>query len=78
VLTRSGGAEEYAEDGVNSLLVPAGDVDALAEALIRVVDDDALRERLAANAIESARRFTWQAAARKYIGFLDALPKSGS
>jgi glycosyltransferase involved in cell wall biosynthesis len=78
VLTRSGGAEEYAEDGVNSLLVPAGDVDALAEALIRVVDDDELRERLAANAIESARKFTWQAAARKYIAFLEGLPKAST
>lgn len=74
VLTRSGGAEEYAEDGVNALLVPPGDVDALAEALMRVVDDDELRETLAARAIETARRFTWQAAARKYIAFLSALP----
>ncbi|MFA6955431.1 MAG: glycosyltransferase [Thermoanaerobaculia bacterium] len=78
VLTRSGGAEEYAEDGVNSLLVPAGDVDALTEALIRVVDDDTLREKLAERAIESARRFTWQAAARKYIAFLDTLPKASA
>lgn len=75
VLTRSGGAEEYAEDGENCLLVPPGDVDALADALIRVIDDE-LRERLAARAIESARRFTWQAAARKYIAFLETLPKA--
>jgi GT2 family glycosyltransferase len=78
VLTRSGGAEEYAEDGVNALLVPPGDVDALSAALLRVFDDDALREALAARAIETARRFTWQAAARKYRAFLDALPPAGS
>jgi glycosyltransferase involved in cell wall biosynthesis len=36
VLTDSGGVREYARDGHNCLLVPAGDVTALADAIARV------------------------------------------
>ena len=35
------------DDGVHGLLVDAGDVDALADTLSRVIEDRALRERLA-------------------------------
>ena len=50
VASRVGGIPEVASDGEHALLVPAGDHDALAAALLRVLDDDALRERLAAAA----------------------------
>jgi glycosyltransferase involved in cell wall biosynthesis len=41
-------AREVLEDGVSALLVPAGDPDALAGALVRLGGDAALRDRLAA------------------------------
>jgi glycogen(starch) synthase len=47
VATNVGGVPEVVRDGENGLLVPAGDVDALASALARVLGDDELRERLA-------------------------------
>jgi len=40
-------ARELLTDGVDALLVPAGDPQALADALRRVADDDALAQRLA-------------------------------
>lgn len=46
VATRVGGIPEAIEDGRDGLLVPSGDPDALAGALLRVVKDDALRARL--------------------------------
>jgi glycosyltransferase involved in cell wall biosynthesis len=50
VSTAVGGVPEVVRDGENGLLVPAGDVSALAAALRRILDDDALRDRLAAGA----------------------------
>ncbi len=44
--TRVAGAPEVIEDGVNGLLVEAGDVGGLAEAITRLARDKSLRERL--------------------------------
>ena len=45
---------EWIEDGVNGLVVPAGDEDALTDALVRLVDDVGLRVRLGAEARRTA------------------------
>ena len=55
--TRVGGVHEAMREGVDGLLVPAASPVALAEALCRLLADDALRARCAANAVEGARRF---------------------
>jgi len=52
--SRAGGIPDAVEDEVNGLLVPPGDADALAEALVRLATDRALAERLAARARPSA------------------------
>jgi glycosyltransferase involved in cell wall biosynthesis len=49
----AGGVAEVVQDGVNGLLVPAGDTEALGEAVRRYFGDDALRERLRAAAAGS-------------------------
>lgn len=46
IATPVGATEEIVRDGETGLLVPPGDVDALAAALARLVGDAALRERL--------------------------------
>lgn len=46
IVTNNGGQREYVEDGRNGLLVPPGDVQALAEAMERLIDNPDLRERL--------------------------------
>ena len=46
IATAAGGVPEVVADGVNGLLVPVGDVDALAAAIRRFRDDSELRERL--------------------------------
>lgn len=53
VTTSVGGIPELIEDGVNGLLCPPGDVDALASAIRTVVGDPALRERLGREARRS-------------------------
>ena len=51
---RAGGIPDIVEDGLNGVLVPPEDPDALADALVRVLSDRALQERLAAGARTSA------------------------
>jgi glycosyltransferase involved in cell wall biosynthesis len=46
IATPVGGLPELIADGVNGLLVPPGDVEALASAILRLADDPALRQRL--------------------------------
>ena len=74
VLTDSGGASEYAVDGVNALLVPPRDAAALAAGIRRLLDDPTLRARLAAKGVETARAFTWALTATRFRAFLDGLP----
>lgn len=67
VATNVGGTPELLEDGVNGLLVAAGDSDALAGALRRLVTDRDLRLRLGEAARERIETggFTWDAAATR-------------
>ena len=46
IVTNNGGQREYVVQEQNGLLVPPGDAKALAEAMVRLIDDAALRQRL--------------------------------
>jgi glycosyltransferase involved in cell wall biosynthesis len=63
-----GAARDLIEDGVNGFIVPAGDEDALAEALRRLAADPALRAAAGARSRELARRFTPEAWAEGLAG----------
>jgi glycosyltransferase involved in cell wall biosynthesis len=52
--TRVGGIPDLVEDGQNGLLVDAGDTQALADAIVRILTDRQLGERLSAGAHASA------------------------
>jgi glycosyltransferase involved in cell wall biosynthesis len=51
------GPGEIISDGVDGILVAPGHTAALAEAVCKVLDDDALRRRLGSAALETARRY---------------------
>jgi glycosyltransferase involved in cell wall biosynthesis len=55
--SRAGGTPDLVEDGRNGLLVEAEDVDGLASALVRVLSDRGLAERLAVEARADAPRW---------------------
>ena len=52
---------EYLTDGRDALLVPPADVDRLAEAMARLMADEALRRRLVEGGRQVAARYTWEA-----------------
>jgi glycosyltransferase involved in cell wall biosynthesis len=58
VASRVGGIPDLVDDGVNGLLVEPGDTHALADALVRVLTERGLAERLAAGAQASAGLWT--------------------
>jgi glycosyltransferase involved in cell wall biosynthesis len=55
VASNASGIPEAVRDGVDGLLVPPGDVDALAGALHTLLEDAALRKRMGASAAAHAR-----------------------
>jgi len=57
VVTDSGGINAFVRDGENSLVVSKGEREALLEAVLRLLDDDALHARLRSKARESVRGF---------------------
>ncbi|MCB0216411.1 MAG: glycosyltransferase [Chloroflexi bacterium] len=59
VATRVGGLPEAVEDGVTGTIVPPADPAALATAILALLEDAALRTRLAAGARAARERFGW-------------------
>ena len=64
VASRVGGIPDIVEDGVTGLLVPPEDPAALADALVRVLEDRALAERLGAAAHDAVQ--PWLATPEEY------------
>ncbi len=61
VLTDSEGVRDYAQDGVNCLMTPPHNPQALAQAIVRVIKEPALAARLVANGLLTAKRYDWGA-----------------
>jgi 2-deoxystreptamine N-acetyl-D-glucosaminyltransferase/2-deoxystreptamine glucosyltransferase len=73
VASAVGGIPEVVRDGETGLLVPPGDVDALAAALDRLVREPHLRARLAAGARRRAADYAWPALADRVAGVYEAV-----
>ncbi|MGY1739554.1 MULTISPECIES: glycosyltransferase [unclassified Blastococcus] len=65
VATRVGGIPEQVTDGVEGLLVPPGDPEALVAALVALIEDGGLRRRLGAAALRRGRDFDIRRAGRR-------------
>jgi len=66
VITDCGGIRDYAVDGYNALIVPPGDPKAVADATLKMLRDDKLRERLIEHGIETAKQWTWDKVVDKF------------
>jgi len=65
------GLRDAVRDGETGLLVPYGDVDALAEALRRVLGDQEQRTRFSEASIRWADRFHWEKSAEETVQWLE-------
>jgi glycosyltransferase involved in cell wall biosynthesis len=72
VASDSPGLRESVRDGETGVLVPHGDVGALARAMAAVAGDAGLRERLSRGARAFAESLSWERAARETEAHLDA------
>lgn len=70
-----GGVAEAVDDGVSGYVVPARDVQAFADATLRILADDGLRGRLSRAAIEGATRYS---VARSAAAHLEAFEKASA
>ena len=74
VATMTDGPNWYAEDGRDALLVPVGDVGALAGGLRRLVSNNALRDRLVAGANKTlSERFDREAVVNAYLELFERI-----
>ncbi|NYE60109.1 phenylacetate-CoA ligase [Duganella sp. 1224] len=60
VSTAVGGVPDLIRADVDGLLAPPGDAHGMASAMLAVLEDHALAQRLAANGLAGAQRFSWQ------------------
>jgi glycosyltransferase involved in cell wall biosynthesis len=77
VATNVEGIPEVVTDGFDGLLVPPGDPGALAEALLRLLRDPKLREKMGRRAVSSSKRFSIQRAVRRLEDRYDELLLQG-
>lgn len=70
------GPDEIITDGVDGLLVPSGDVHALAEKLMVLMSDDNLRRRLGQQARQTAQRYEMTTIANQWIALFEKVIKN--
>jgi glycosyltransferase involved in cell wall biosynthesis len=61
--------------GDAAILVDPEDVDAIADAMLRLSRDESLRQRLIAAGYENVKRFSWEKAARETLEVLEKARK---
>ena len=71
VCTNNHGYLEMAKDGETALVSPIEDAAALAQNIIRLIEDDALRCRIAKNGNEFIKQFNWDIAYKKLLQTLE-------
>jgi glycosyltransferase involved in cell wall biosynthesis len=71
IASNSPGLRESVRDGETGFLVPHGDIGAMADKFRQLFRDTSLRQRFGQNAIDWARRFSWDNTAKGALEFLE-------
>ena len=75
VLTQSGGVSEFARDGVNSFIVPPKDPIKLSEAIMTLLKDENLRNKLKEGALSTSKKFSLRKMAEEFENYLLSIGK---
>jgi glycosyltransferase involved in cell wall biosynthesis len=73
IASNAGSLPEVVDAPRGGVLVPPDDPQALADAIVKLFGDEAMRRRLSSSARESARRFDWDRVARDHLAFIHAV-----
>jgi glycosyltransferase involved in cell wall biosynthesis len=68
-------ARELVRDGVNGFLISKISPREIAEAILKLVTDDALREQLAENGFEMSKKYAWSDISKSIIGTYEKLTR---
>ncbi len=75
--TRDCGIEDAIDDGITGFLVPQKDTHALAEALTRVLTDEALAKHMGEAGRQKAKQQTWERVAQQVLALYQQAIKNG-
>lgn len=73
VTTDCGGVRDFAKHEENCLMIPVQDTQAAAQAIIRLLTDMPLRQRLSVQGIETAKNFQLDAAIKRFCQIIESL-----
>jgi phosphatidyl-myo-inositol dimannoside synthase len=71
VVTYTGGTQELISPDENGLVVPWADIEGLARAIRRLVEDGSLREMMGLANRQTALRFSWSQVAEQYLNLME-------
>ncbi|MCA1565486.1 MAG: glycosyltransferase family 4 protein [Acidobacteria bacterium] len=78
VTTDAGGIPHILTHEQTGLMVRRGDHEALAACAIRLLEDDALAERITSNALAACRRYSWEAVREEWLNLYFELAREDS
>ena len=64
------GLRDTVVNGETGLLVPYRHVESLSSAILQILIDDGMREKMSRRAIEWASNYSWERSAREFLGIL--------
>ena len=67
------GPRDIIEDGCNGLIVPNGDIEGLAHAMMRVMGDDELRRSMGAAAVKVTERYSEEAVMKQWVELFETI-----
>ena len=67
------GPRDIIDHGKNGLIVPNGDIQGLADAMIRLMNDDALRQEMGMNARQVVETYSEEAVMKKWISLFERI-----
>lgn len=79
IASRTGGLEMLIDDGASGLLVEVGDSDALADAVLRIAEDEKLAKKLVAGGMKTFMRdYGEDGIVNKYVDYYKGLAREGN